>query len=111
MKVEKQATIGISKMELIKKSFKFVFSKLKFKRINTVRFGRSNPSGLIAAIFGLIGLFLYIAVMLSIPTLWCMNLYKLTQCNFEAPYKAEIIYGVGTFSPTFLVTGFVDIDD
>ena len=30
---------------------------------------------------------------------WFMNLYKLTQCDFEASYKAEVIRGAGVVVP------------
>ena len=39
---------------------------------------------------------------------WCLSLYKLTQCDFEPPYKAEIIYGSGLVFPISVVTGWMD---
>lgn len=30
---------------------------------------------------------------------WFMNLYKLTQCDFEPSYKAEVIRGAGVVVP------------
>ena len=35
---------------------------------------------------------------------WCINLFKLTQCDFEAPYKGEIIHAAGIIPPVSLVT-------
>ena len=39
-----------------------------------------------------------------------MNIYKLANCDFEAPYKAEILRGVGIpFFPLGVVVGYMDI--
>lgn len=40
---------------------------------------------------------------------WVVNGYKFTQCDFEAPYKAEIIYGLGVATPLCLVTAWVNV--
>ena len=41
-----------------------------------------------------------------------MNIYKLTQTDFHAPYKAEIIRGVGIpFFPMGCIVGFMDLED
>ena len=40
---------------------------------------------------------------------WVKNLIKLSECDFEAPYKAEIIYGVGILPPVGMVTGWLDL--
>lgn len=45
-----------------------------------------------------------IGLALAIGTAWCVNLYKLTQCDFTAPYKGEVIHGVGIIPPVALVT-------
>lgn len=45
---------------------------------------------------------------LTFGTGWCMSLYKLTQCDFEPSYKAEIIYGVGLVTPISVITGWMD---
>jgi hypothetical protein len=52
---------------------------------------------------------LYIIVVASIPCLWAWNIYNLIQCDFEPSYKAEVVYGIGTFTPIFLITGFIDV--
>ena len=45
-------------------------------------------------------------------TSWFVNIYKFTQLDFEAPYKAEIIRGVGIpFPPLGVVVGYMDIVD
>ena len=59
----------------------------------------------IAALFS-IGLFA--AVVFG----WASNVYKFTQCDFKAPYRAEIIRGVGIpFPPVGVIAGYMDIDD
>jgi len=37
-------------------------------------------------------------------TAWCVNFFKLTQCDFQAPYKGEVIHAVGIIPPFALVT-------
>lgn len=40
---------------------------------------------------------------------WVKNLIKLTECDFEAPYKAEIIHAVGILPPVGMITGWLDV--
>jgi len=47
---------------------------------------------------------LLIAMLISWPT----NLYKLIKCDFEAPYKGEIIHAIGIIPPASLVTVWFD---
>ena len=42
---------------------------------------------------------------------WGTNLYRFVKCDFEPSYKAEIIHGIGLFTPTFLVTAWIPIED
>lgn len=37
-----------------------------------------------------------------------LNLYKLTQLDFEAPYKAEVIRVVAIFPPIGIFVGWMD---
>ena len=39
---------------------------------------------------------------------YVQNIYKLTQCDFEAPYKAEVIRAVGVFPPVGAIVGWID---
>jgi hypothetical protein len=42
---------------------------------------------------------------------WCMNAYKLTQCDFDKPYKCEAVRSVGVFIPFIgAITGYYDFD-
>lgn len=40
---------------------------------------------------------------------WVKNIIKLSNCDFEKPYKAEIIHSVGLVPVVGAVTGWLDI--
>lgn len=42
---------------------------------------------------------------------WVKNVIKLTQCDFEAPYKKEAIHTAGLIPPVGMITGWMNIDD
>ena len=42
---------------------------------------------------------------------WVKNLIKLSELNFEPPYKAEVIHTVGLIPPVGAVTGWLTIED
>ena len=43
---------------------------------------------------------------------WVINLTKLANCDFEPPYKAEIIHGIGVFVPPVgMVVGLLDLGE
>lgn len=43
---------------------------------------------------------------------YCINIYKVFQCDFEAPYKAEVIRISGIVVPVIgAIGGYVDIKD
>jgi len=44
-----------------------------------------------------------------IGTGWVKNLIKLSDCDFEAPYKAEIIHTVGLIPPVGAITGWLNV--
>ena len=48
-------------------------------------------------------------LILVIGTGWVKNIIKLSNCDFEAPYKAEIIHGVGLIPPIGMITGWLDV--
>ena len=64
--------------------------------------------------FTLIELLVVIMVLCAI-TLgigWCMNIYKLCKCDFEAPYQSEAIRGIGVFVPPVGgIAGFLELKD
>ena len=39
-----------------------------------------------------------LAIVLFVATCWIVNLVKFTKCDFESPYKSEVIHGVGVFT-------------
>ena len=50
----------------------------------------------------------FLVIMIAIG--WVLNLTKLSSCDFEPPYKAEIIYGVGLVPIVGAITGWMDIE-
>ena len=42
---------------------------------------------------------------------WGINFYKLTQCDFESPYKCEVIHAAGIIPPIALFTAWFDVDE
>ena len=44
------------------------------------------------------------SLFLFVAGCWIGNLYKLTQCDFEKPYKCEIIHAVGIIPVASIVT-------
>jgi predicted tellurium resistance membrane protein TerC len=54
----------------------------------------------------------YIALLIFGVIGWGMNVYKLVQCDFEAPIKAEVIRGIGiVVVPVGAIAGYCDISD
>lgn len=50
-----------------------------------------------------------LVILLVVGTGWIKNLIKLTECDFEAPYKAEVIHAVGLIPPVGMVTGWLKV--
>ena len=46
-------------------------------------------------LLGIAGQLLIITVALVLLLSWPVNVYKLTQCDFESDYKCEVLHGVG----------------
>jgi hypothetical protein len=59
------------------------------------------------AVIGII--LIYAFIILLIGTGWVKNIIKLSDFDFEAPYKAEIIHGVGIIPLVGAVTGWLNI--
>ncbi len=53
----------------------------------------------------LIPLILIILILVG----WVKNIIKLSDCDFEAPYTAEIIHTLGLIPPVGMVTGWIDV--
>ena len=60
--------------------------------------------------FTIIELIVVIVMIFSIIG-YAMNIYKLVKCDFKAPYKAEIIRGIGIVTGTGVVIGYISISD
>ena len=52
---------------------------------------------------------LQLAIALFGLASWGMNVAKFVGCDFEPSYKAEVIHGIGLFTPICLVTGWLDL--
>lgn len=52
---------------------------------------------------------LFICLFVLAGTGWVKNIIKFSDCDFETPYKAEIVYGVGVITPIGVVTGWMDL--
>lgn len=54
---------------------------------------------------------LIIAVVLmaiAFISAWVVNFYKLTECDFAAPYKGEVIHAIGLIPAFSIVTVWFD---
>ena len=52
---------------------------------------------------------IWIAIVLIAGVGWVKNLIKLTECDFETPYKAEVIHTAGLIPPIGMITGWLDV--
>lgn len=48
-------------------------------------------------------------IVIVVGTGWVKNIIKLSNCDFEAPYKAEVIHGIGLFPPVGAVTRWLNV--
>lgn len=53
---------------------------------------------------------IYICFVVAVIGSWITNVVKLTDCDFQAPYKCEVLHGVGIFPPVALVTAWSGTD-
>lgn len=58
-------------------------------------------------------LILIVMVILVLPGIgYVANIVKLCKCDFETPFKAEVIRGIGVFVfPVGVITGYLTIKD
>ncbi len=54
--------------------------------------------------------FLVMLTIFFIGFTWVKNLIRFTECDFEPSYKAEVIHGIGLFTPVFVVTAWMDLE-
>lgn len=55
--------------------------------------------------------FLIIAAVIIavVGTGWVKNIIKLSECDFQAPYTAEVIHAIGIIPPVGMITGWLDL--
>ena len=59
-----------------------------------------------------VGSLVYFLIIIACLVGYIMNIVKFCKCDFEAPYKAEIIRGVGiSTGPVGSVIGYINIED
>ena len=51
----------------------------------------------------------YLIIILVVGVGWVKNIIKLADCDFQAPYKCEVIHTVGLIPPVGMVTGWLDL--
>ena len=53
-------------------------------------------------------LLLFLIMVFSIVG-WIKNVIKLSDCDFQSPYKAEIIHAAGLIPPVGMITGWLNL--
>lgn len=51
------------------------------------------------------------AVVMIRIVLWVVNFTKLTRCDFQSPWKCELIHGIGLFSPVQMIAVWFGTDE
>lgn len=51
----------------------------------------------------------WLAAVLVVGTGWVKNIIKLADCDFQAPYKAEVVHAVGIVPVVGMITGWLDM--
>jgi len=55
-------------------------------------------------------MFVIIALPIMIVGIdWVKNLIALSNCDFESPYRCEIVHGVDIIPPVGVITGWIDV--
>jgi hypothetical protein len=50
-----------------------------------------------------------VVVVVVVAVGWVKNVIKLANCDFEAPYKGEVIHTLGLIPPVGAITGWIDV--
>ena len=50
-----------------------------------------------------------LVIVIVVGTGWVKNIIKLSNCDFESPYKAEVIHTIGIIPPVGMITGWLDL--
>ena len=54
-------------------------------------------------------LFILTVLVIVVFTGWVKNIVKLSECDFKAPYKAEVVHAVGLIPHVGMVTGWLNV--
>ncbi|MCP4475431.1 MAG: hypothetical protein GY821_12865 [Gammaproteobacteria bacterium] len=54
---------------------------------------------------------IWAVIVIAIGTGWVKNIVKLTRCDFESPYKAEVMHGLGIIPPIGAVMGWITFEE
>lgn len=49
-----------------------------------------------------------ITIFITITSTWLVNAYKFVKCDFQSPYKGEIVHAVGIFTPLCVITAWIN---
>ena len=52
---------------------------------------------------------IYFVIVVIFFTGWVKNVIKLSDCDFQEPYKAEVIHTIGLIPPVGAITGWLDL--
>ena len=56
------------------------------------------------------GMMIFVLVIVVVVMVgWVKNVIKLADCDFTAPYKCEVVHGVGIIPPVGMITGWLDV--
>ena len=58
--------------------------------------------------FSVLGGVLSVALVIALIVGWIKNIDKLSDCDFEAPVKCEVMHGVGLIPVVGAFTGWMD---
>lgn len=50
-----------------------------------------------------------VVIVLVVGIGWVKNIIKLSNCDFEAPYKCEVVHILGIVPPIGAITGWLDV--
>ena len=50
-----------------------------------------------------------VVIFVVVAVGWVKNIIKLSDCDFEAPYKCEVVHAVGVVPPVGMITGWLDV--
>ena len=53
--------------------------------------------------------YINILIIVVIATGWVKNIVKLSECDFEPSYKAEVIHTIGLIPPVGAITGWLNL--